>query len=827
MTTTTISRGWMLTLGAGPRPDDIPAEVPATVPGCVHTDLLASGLIPDPYLDSNEATVQWIGETDATYRTRFDLVDEGHERIDLVSEGLDTVATLTLNGKEIGRTKNQHRSYRFDVRSTVSNSNQLEVSFDAPLRAARESEQRIGAKPLVGDALPYNALRKMASNFGWDWGPTLTTAGIWKPIRLHQWSTARLAAVVPNVTVDDDGRGCVELSVELERTGDHTVTLEVELIAPDGTTTQTVETTTATSATMSLSVNEPDLWWPHGHGEPCLYQLNVRATSEGRELDSWTHDIGFRNVELRVQPDDYGTSFEFYVNGEFVWIKGANWIPGDCFPSRFGSQDYQAAIQHAVDAGMNMVRAWGGGIYESDDFYDICNREGILVWQDFQFACACYSEAAEMWTEVEAEAREHVARLAPNPSLAVWSGGNENIEGYFRWGFRERMGAGEAWGGGYYHELFPKIIAEIDPGRAYIPSSPWSPNDDSDPTLADHGPVHSWKVWFSVDYLEYRNAIPRFVAEFGFQGPANHATLMPAIHDERPAPDSPDMLNHQKAIDGNLKLERGWVGHLPEPTSFDDWYYTTQLDQAKAISCAVAHYRSYAPRNGGYLVWQLNDCWPAISWAMVDSGGRRKPLWYALRALNAQRVLVLQPREDEVALIVSNDSSEPWQDTVEVSRRTIGGEVLSTQQVVIDVAARSTVTVDLDHAVRTPGDVSRELLVASCLSSSDERRTFWWFAEDREVAWPLPSLRTEVHPVEGGCDVVVTADGLIKDLILSVDRLDPSATVSDQLITILPGESYTFSVGSSADLDPTELTTPPVLMSVNHLAHPHLKEGRA
>lgn len=821
MTTTTLSQGWTLNLGAGPRPDGIPTNIPATVPGCVHTDLLANGLIPDPYLASNEATVQWIGETDASYRTAFSVADEGHECVDLVAEGLDTVATISLNGTEVGRTKNMHRTYRFDVRSAIeAGENVLVVDFDAPLRAARESEQRIGVKPLVGDALPYNALRKMASNFGWDWGPTLTTAGIWRPIRVHQWSTARLASVVPHVTVDDGGHGRVEVAIELDRTGEHEVELEVELTAPDGTATRATTVTSTDRAALSMTVEDPELWWPRGHGDQPCYRLTVRASTNDAELDTWTHDVGFRTVELRVEPDEHGTGFEFWVNGVFVWAKGANWIPGDCFPSRMTRQDYDAAIQHAVDAGMNMVRAWGGGIYESDDFYDACNRQGILVWQDFQFACASYSEASEMQQEVEAEAREHVARLAANPSLALWSGGNENIEGYFRWGFKERMAEDEAWGAGYYDELFPSIIAEIDPGRAYIPSSPWSPNDYGNPTLPDHGPVHSWKVWFSEDYLAYRNAIPRFVAEFGFQAPANYATLMPAIHDEQPVPDSPDMLSHQKAGDGNLKLERGWAGHVPAPTTFDDWYFTTQLDQARAISCAVSHYRSHAPRNAGYIVWQLNDCWPAISWAMVDSGGRRKPLWYALRQLNAPRVLLLQPRDDGVALIASNDSGEPWQDIVEVSRRSMDGQILAQEQISVDVPARSGSTVVLGEPLQAGGEPTKEVIVASCSSASDGRRAWWWFVEDVDADLPAPALHTEVRRSTDGYDVVVTADALVKDLMLSVDRLDPDATVSDQLITLLPGESYTFAVGTNADLDPEALTSPPVLMSVNHLGAP-------
>ncbi|MEO7061851.1 MAG: glycoside hydrolase family 2 protein, partial [Lapillicoccus sp.] len=486
MTSTTLAQGWTLTLrsGRGPDgttvtvPDTIPDAIPTSVPGCVHTDLLAHGLIPDPYLDRNEELVQWISEVDACYQTVVDLVDGGHERIDLVADGIDTVSTVSVNGTVVGTTRNQHRSHRFDLRSVVRpGDNEVKVEIDAPLRAARESEQRIGAKPLVDDALPYNALRKMACNFGWDWGPTLTTAGIWKPIRIHQWSTARLARVVPTVTVDPDGRGRVEISVELERTGDHAVDLDVELVAPDGKRLRASTVTTTASATIGLTVDHPQLWWPRGHGAQPLYQLTVKARhttggSRTDELDCWSHAIGFRTARLRMEPDDDGTCFEFHVNGERIWVRGANWIPADCFPSRLKRVDYERGVRDAVEAGMNMLRVWGGGLYESDDFYDVCNREGILVWQDFLFACAAYSEAEELWVEVEAEARENVARLAANPALVIWNGSNENIEGYYHWGFRERMPEGAAWGRGYYDDLLPQVLGEIDPTRAYIPSSP-------------------------------------------------------------------------------------------------------------------------------------------------------------------------------------------------------------------------------------------------------------------------------------------------------------------------------------------------------------------
>ncbi|MCY7401446.1 MAG: glycoside hydrolase family 2 protein [Nocardioides sp.] len=826
MAKTTLQHGWTLRLGAGPRPHDLPAEIPASVPGCVHTDLLDNGLIPDPFVDLNEHEVQWIGETDARYRTVFDVVDEGHERIDLVAEGLDTVATVTLNGAVVGRTKNQHRTYRFDVRSAISAGNELVVDFDAPLRAVRESEQRIGVKAMVPDLPHWNALRKMACNFGPDFGPALTTAGIWRSMSVHQWSVARLVSVVPTVTVDD-GTGRVALQIDLERTGAHLVDLEVGLVAPDGCTERERLTTTAASAAVELSVSEPELWWPRGHGGQPLYRLTVRASNGDTPLGEWSHDIGFRTAEVKISPDEYGTSLEFHVNGEFVWVRGANWIPGDCFPSRFTRADLEARLRDAVDAGMNMLRVWGGGLYASDDFYDICNREGILVWQDFLFSCATYSEAPEMWAEVEAEAREHVARLAPNPSLVIWNGGNENLEGYYHWGFKERMEPDETWGRGYYDELLPGVLAQLDPTRAYIPSSPWSPDDYADPRDPDRGPTHTWRVWYSDDYLTYRTAIPRFVAEFGFQAPPNWATLTAAVHDKPMTPESPGMLVHQKAIDGNGKLERGWAPHLPEPTSFDDWHFTTQLNQARAVSCAVSHFRSHAPRNAGYLVWQLTDCWPAISWAVVDNAGRRKPLWFALRALNAPRVLLLQPRGDTVALIVSNDSADPWVDTVTVSRRSTDGSILASEDLAVSVPPRSNVTLALPEDVRTTQDAEHELLVASCSGGGGVRRGWWWFCEDIDLGLPAPALATAVRRTECGYDVEVAAEALVKDLVLNVDRLDPDATVSDQLVTMLPGENHTFSVMSGADLDVDSLTAHPVLHSANHLAHPIQEGARA
>jgi beta-mannosidase len=828
MTRVPLHDGWSLRATAGPIPADLPEIVPATVPGTVHTDLLAAGLIPDPYIDLNENNIAWIGECDFAYHTEFSFSREDHERVDLVAEGLDTVATVRLNGIESGRTRNQHRSYRFDVRESIrEGDNRLTIDFASALRSARDAQERLGARPFSHHSGPYNTVRKMACNFGWDWGPVLVTAGVWKPISLHQWSTARIVSVVPQVTVRPDGHGHVSICVKLERTAARAVLVSARLTGAGGTDVSAcITTTTATGIRLDLDVADPALWWPRGYGDQPLYDLAVSVSDGETTVDGWQKSIGFRTVELRMAPDAFGTSFQFLVNGQYVWIKGANWIPNDCFLPRVTTAGYATAVKNAVDAGMNLLRIWGGGIYESDAFYELCNREGILVWQDFLFACAAYSEDAELWDEVEAEVRENVARLASNPSLACWNGSNECIEGYYHHGWREALGEGTDWGRGYYDRLLPQILAELDPTRPYIPSSPFSPADYASPRDPDTGTVHSWEVWNRRDYTTYRAEIPRFVAEFGFQGPPNYATLARSVHDDPLAPDSPGMLSHQKAHDGQGKLRRGYEPHLPTPTSFDDWHFATQLNQARAVTCGIEHFRSHSPRTAGAVVWQLNDCWPVTSWAAVDGDSRRKPLWYALRALNAPRLLMIQPRPEGLSLIASNDSAAPWREQIVVARVALDGTELAGQAVRLAVAPRTSQTVLLETGVSAAGNPAGEVVVARSMHS---RSAFWYFVEDIELEIPPLALTTKVARVDHGYRVDVRADAFAKDLVLNADRLDVASEVDDQLVTLFPGESHTFIVGSDVELDREAIIAHPVLQCVNTLAHPdgHEKQRKA
>ncbi|MEV0727163.1 glycoside hydrolase family 2 protein [Polymorphospora sp. NPDC050346] len=810
--------GWTLRAvpGSGDPGAGVPEEVagavlPATVPGCVHTDLLAAGRIPDPYLDDNETRLAWIGHTDWIYETTFAADPAGDDRVDLVCAGLDTVATVTLNDVELGRTANMHRGYRFDARPALrAGDNTLRVRFDSAYRYALARRDELGERPNSYPE-PFNLIRKMACNFGWDWGPTLVTAGIWQGIGLHTWRVARLAHVRPLTTVEA-GAGRVEVHVGIERADRGAGPLTVRATVAGATAQATVDAGRDT-AVLTLTVADPELWWPHGYGEPTRYPLEVTLhAADGDPLDAWQRRIGFRTVRLDTTADAHGSAFTLVVNDVPVFVRGVNWIPDDVFPTRVTRERYAQRLAQARDANVNLIRVWGGGRYESDDFYDLTDSLGLLVEQDFLFACAAYPEEEPFATEVAAEAREQVTRLASHPSLVMWVGNNENIWGWHDWDWREPLGD-RSWGAGFYFDLLPAVVAELDPTRPYWPGSPWSGDHDRHPNDPAHGSTHIWDVWNTDDYVRYREYVPRFVAEFGYQAPPAYATLRRALRDDPLAPDSPGMRHHQKAADGDAKLRRGLDAHLPTPRDFDDWHYLTQVNQARAIALGVEHFRSHRPVCMGTIVWQLNDCWPVTSWSAVDGDGRRKPLWYALRRAYADRLLTVQPRDGVPALVAVNDGGRRWTARVTVSRVGLDGEPRAKAVVELDVAAYATATVPLPADLAQPGDPRRELLVCA----SGDLRAWWFFAPDREIAYPPAAYDTTVEPVDGGLRLTVTARTVLRDLTVLADRLDPAAVVDDALVTLLPGESVSFTVRTSRPVDPAALAARPVLRCVNDL----------
>ncbi len=816
--------GWTLT-ALTPTPVDI-TDVPATVPGSVHTDLLSAGLIADPYADANEADLTWIGEQTWLYRTCFDAEDpdaaatSGPVRADLVFHGLDTVATVTLNGVELARTANMHRTYRLPVEQLLRPSgNELTVRFDSPVRHAEAMRTTLGERP-GAYAAPYQFLRKMACNFGWDWGPALVTAGLWQPVELHTWQGARLADVRPYATVaEDTGEGLVDLRLEIERTDAAPVTVVASVEGVLQASATVVVESGADRADLRLRVPDPRLWWPRGQGGgQHLYWLNVSVRSaDGTECDAWRRRIAFRTVDLDCRPDEHGTPFQLRVNGKPIFLRGVNWIPDDCFPHRVTRARYAERLRQACAAGVNAVRVWGGGRYESEDFYDLCDELGLMVSQDFLFACAAYPEEPPLAAEVEAEAREHLTRLLPHPSLTLWIGNNENIWGHADWGWQDDL-AGRTWGAGYYHRLLPDLVAELDPTRPYWPGSPYSGSPDLHPNDPAHGTSHIWDVWNTHDYTHYRTWRPRFAAEFGYQAPATHRTLAAAVTGPLDAA-APEFAAHQKAENGDAKLAAGLAAHLPDVVGFDDWHYATQLNQARALTVAIEHFRALKPVCAGVLWWQLNDCWPAVSWSLVDSAGRPKPAWYALRKVFRDRLLTIQPGDEgSLALIADNDTDAPWRTTVAVSRRLLDGAIRARAELTVTVPPRGTVRLDLPADCSAADDPRAELLIAD----TGEDRAVWFFAEDRDIPYPPADFATEVKQVDGGYDVTVHARVLLRDLALFPDRLAEDAQVDDMLTTLLPGESVTLHVRTEQSLDTADLTRPPVLRCVNDL---HVRGG--
>lgn len=816
MTYTSLDGEWTLTAVDGPVPSEISGRaIPAQVPGCAHTDLLRAGLIADPFDGDNEAAQQWIGSTVWRYERTFEWTPGGDERYDLVADGLDTLATISVNGTVVALTRNQHRSYRFPVAHLlVEGPNTVAVEFDAPVDAAeRIAAEHGGALPHVNHH-PYNSLRKTASNFGWDWGIDVATSGIWKSIGIDGWSEVRIDRVRPLVDVVG-GAGVLTAHVALDRIGDPSATTTVSAtVARNGSTVAEATAELAHDGSLRLVVPDAELWWPVGHGAQPLYDVAIIAGGS-----EWRGRVGFRTVHLDTSTDSHGNRFVLTVNGEPIWIRGANWIPDHAFVTEITADRLSRRIDDALEANMNLLRVWGGGMYESEDFYRICDERGVLVWQDFLLACAAYAEEEWLSAEIVAEAREAVTRLSPHPSLVLWNGNNENIIAFAEWGWRAHL-HGRTWGNGYYRELLPAIVAELDPTRPYSPGSPYSFDDYLNPNDDKNGTVHIWDVWNQKDYTAYRDWKPRFVSEFGFQGPPAWTTLTDVVHDEPLDPHGQQMLVHQKADDGNNKLARGYAGHLPEPRTIDDWHFTTQLNQAHAIRFGVEYFRSLTPYNTGTVVWQLNDDWPVISWAAVDFAERRKPLWYALRDAYRERLVTIQPaaaRGNGLGLeaVVVNDTAEEWSGRLRLERQTLDGTVLASGEIRMELAPRSTAAFAVPEDIASAGSPRGEIMVAT--PDDPSARAIWNYAEPVEQELRSDPIETRAESSEFGARLIVTARTYVRDITILADRAHPEATVDQSLVTLLAGESAVFELRAPVPIDEEALLAPTVLRHVNQL----------
>jgi beta-mannosidase len=632
MKTLTLNGEWKLSKRGE---DEI---IPAVVPGCVHLDLQAAEMIPDPYYRDNELDLMWIGETDWTYQRQFTVSNEllAHERITLCCHGLDTLATITLNDTQVAKTENMFRTYEFDVKPhLIEGQNSIRIDFQAAMPYVQDKQAQRRLPAWTHDKLEGgNWLRKEPCNFGWDWGPMLVTCGIWREIELVASNGPRLVDVLVLQDHDHSQGVGLEIAVQTDRVSTEDVTAKIS-IAFEG---QTIEEITLTLSGQTIRaemvIEQAHLWWPNGMGEQPLYDLKVDLYSaSGEVLDQQTKRIGLRTLKLKRPADEWGESFHFSVNGVPFFAKGANWIPADVFARRVTSADYERLLEDAVAANMNMIRVWGGGIYEENIFYDLCDELGLCVWQDFIFACATYPTFDEdFMTNVKVEAEQNVRRIRHHACLALWCGNNELEQGLTADTWTDDAMSWEDYGL-LFDELLPEVVKRLDPQRDYWPSSAHSPlgerADWNNPTCGD---AHLWEVWHGWQPFEwYRTSQHRFCSEFGFQSFPKPSTVetytAPADHNIT----SYIMEHHQRSRIGNSTIVHYMVDWFRLPTSFEMTLWLSQILQGMAIKYAVEHWRRNMPRSMGALYWQLNDCWQVASWSSIDYFGHWKALHHMAR----------------------------------------------------------------------------------------------------------------------------------------------------------------------------------------------------
>ncbi|MGC9038193.1 MAG: beta-mannosidase [Roseiflexus sp.] len=683
--------------------DDEEGWIPATVPGVVHQDLIAAGLLPDPFDGLNEYAAQWVGEVAWLYRCDFDAPDNSapDETVVLCCDGLDTFATVWLNDAPVLTNDNMFVPRRAEVTRLIRRGrNRLMMLFDSALRRGRAREAEGGVLPLWNGDSSRLYVRKAQYHYGWDWGPTLLTAGPWRPVRL-EFFTARIADVSCPVEVDPDlHHATVAVQVEIEagqhavrNTGEMTrffagLTVQVELIDPDGApvATAALPVEGGSSATR-LHVPAPRLWWPNGYGDHPLYRLVTTLHDSNGALDRRELRIGLRRLRLVQAPLDHepGTTFLFEVNNIPIFCGGANWIPADSFVTRIAPEMYRGWCQQAAAANMVMLRVWGGGIYEDDTFYDACDELGLLVWQDFMFACGIYPAPGWFRDSVRAEAEAQVRRLRHHPCLALWCGNNEDYQiaaatGRYDPNLTPEENADRFPARLIYERLLPDICAVLDPTRPYWPGSPYGGADGSDQTFGDR---HTWDVWHGrvAPYQEYVAYHGRFVSEFGMQAFPDRATIEAFAPPAERYPQSRTLDHHNKAADGPRRLAVYLSDNVRIPSDLDGYIYATQLVQAEALAMAIRSWRRRWGGPGRYatagaLVWQLNDCWPVNSWSLIDYYRRAKPALYAVRRALAPIAPGLARTADSAELWVVNGTTAAADVDVELRTWTLGGDLV-------------------------------------------------------------------------------------------------------------------------------------------------------
>ena len=792
--------------------DDRSIDVTAHVPGCVHTDLLAAGVIDDPFYRDNEFTQMWVCYANWTYIKDFEIDKSlfDNKKILLLCEGLDTFATISLNGKEVAKTKNMHRRYAIDVKDFLKEGKNTISIYFASAPVYSEPIANMGTAHGPGDYSIKGSerVRKAMYQWGWDWGPKIPTAGIWRNISLKAYNEMKVEDFHIFQTITDN-KVRFDFEIIADKFIDENVGYEIEILSPQGKSLGSVKGECNGFATSSFEVENPQKWFPCDYGEQPLYTFVLKTKDE--EIKK---RVGVRKVEWVENKDQWGKTFYLRVNGIPVFAKGADYIPMDQFPSRVTYDDYNKLLNIVLETNMNCIRIWGGGIYEADMFYDLCDEKGILVWQDFMYACAHYSlDDPALCEEYELEADDNVRRLRHHPSIVLWCGNNE-LEQFYDAGWPDYENGNEPQKA-EFKELFEvrirNIVNRLDPERHYIRSSSHSEEIFVNPNGFDSGDTHYWDVWHGrKPFADYRKYFPRFMSEFGFQGMPSMETIKTFTREDERNIYSRIMECHQKFPEGGNETILYYLAqNYRMPVGFRNLIYISQILQADAIRYGVEHFRRNRNdfRCMGTTYWQLNDCWPVVSWASVEYGFRWKALNYMAREFFKPVDLTIEESEDGVKLHIVNDTLNDFKGTVKYQLCDAHGNVIFSDTMIgICKALSANMIKEIDLSEYLKGDKKYKVFFSCGLDDMAEKHVFFVPAKHMELV--KPSVKVEAC----GDSLKVTTD--YPSFYTQIDVPDTNVRLERNFILLLPGKEYIIEIAENDGLSSEEIAKRATVLSV-------------
>ncbi len=794
--------------------------MPATVPGTVHTDLMAAGKIEDPYYRLNERAVQWIDKVNWEYRTSFKVNNEelSKQNIWLVFEGLDTYADVYVNEQLVLKADNMFITWKVDAKKYLkTGENQLRILFTSPVLKGMEKQEIFGYPlPASNDQSEAGGMgknqvsiytRKAGYHFGWDWGPRLVTSGIWRPVYFETWDDARInnLQIVQKSIVKTSANLLAE--VELEAPGNN-LNLSLNLFVNGvKVASAPVKTSSGLSKqTIPFSIQNPKLWWPNGLGEQPLYSITTELTGSGKLIDTESANIGLRTLNLVRKPDAKGSgeSFYFEVNGRPVFAKGANYIPNDVFLPRVKPETYEFIVKSAADANMNMLRVWGGGVYENDLFYDLCDKYGIMVWQDFMFACSMYPGDDDFLNSIRQEAEDNVKRLRNHACMALWCGNNE-IETAWAQGHEDR---GWGWKKAYnaqqretiweaydtiFHHILPDVVTANTSNQPYWHSSPSAGMGKLAGYESNSGDMHYWGVWHGQHpFSDFRKYKARFMSEYGFQSFPEFNSVKKYTLPADWNIESEVMASHQRSGIGNLRIKQYMEQDYQIPSDFEQLLYVGQLLQADAIKMALKTHRSDMPYCMGSLYWQINDCWPVASWSGIDYYGKWKALHYFAKEACKNQIINVVMENGKLLIYGVSDLAVKTPAVVRLNLMDFNGLSLWSRPVKVTLPANGSAviySIDLKELPLNYREKEVALTVTLAIGTKETDQEFVYFAKPKDLKLPDPGIKTRISDKGDHLAIEITSQKLCKNLMLISDNTD--VQFSDNFFDMQPGEVRT------------------------------------